>query len=560
MWIQKTGDADERVDIVFVAEGYTANQSEQFYADARQLTRDLFAADPSNSPYHEYQAYFNVQALFTASNDAGYGTTARPLDTAFDATATLADGRGIVGNGNAVRRFVNSQTTIGEQDIIVVLVNTDDYGGAAAGNVAWVTARHALSSEVLLHEMGHVFADLEDEYVDAEVAAMLPLLDGVLADSGHMSQSPTAVPWSAWLGFEDSLGVVGVYEGGYYRDTGVWRATPTSKMRDYAQPFSAPQKEAIVLAIDATVGSAAHLHQLTPFVYQATPIDPTKAVIEWSDRQGNAYDFGSDPMTTFGLSSKTLSLTVSDLTDLVRTGADALVDTITIDTDAILTEVYQLGDRLEEMIDRAIAFSEQADKVSLDSLTGSFLAFGQGNDVLSLGVGHKEVEIESLSDAVWLFSSVVDAGQQYLATGDLERVVFKDNQAFALNDPVVEQAYRLYQAAFSRAADEPGLGYWTAVLEQGATLGAVAQGFTQSAEFVSRYGEQTTTEAVVSAFYQNVLGRNPDAEGAAYWVGEMQAGRLQTHEVLAYFSESTENVQRLAPTLDEGVWFASWVG
>ena len=172
MLIKETGDADKRVDLVFVAEGYTSAQMGQFYADARAMTEAMFAQNHLTSPYHEYEAYFNVRALFTPSIQSGYSKPDQSMDTAFDATASLGDGRGIVGNGNTVRRFVNSETAIDEQDIIVVLVNTADYGGAASGNVTWVTARNANSVEILLHEIGHSFAGLEDEYVDPEVAAM----------------------------------------------------------------------------------------------------------------------------------------------------------------------------------------------------------------------------------------------------------------------------------------------------------------------------------------------------------------------------------------------------
>lgn len=560
MDIQSTGAANQRVDIVFVAEGYTAAEMDRFYADAQRLTDAMFAPNPLTSPYHEYQQYFNVRALFTASNDSGYSTASAPVDTAFDAEASLGDGRGIIGNGNAVRRFVNSNTSIDEQDVVIVLVNTADYGGAASGNVTWVTARHPQSIEVLLHEVGHSFAGLDDEYVDPEVAAFFPLTSTALADSAHLSISSSDVPWSAWLGFRDELGVVGAYEGGYYRDTGVWRPTLTSKMRDYNEPFSAPQKEAIVHAIYDTVGSVANLVQLTPFVYQVQPIDSDLASITWSDDNGKSYAFGSDPMTTFGFNVDRLSVTVSDIGGLVRQGLDELTDVISVEINDLLDEVYRLGDNLNELVDKAVALTAQADRVVLDRLTGSFLAFGEGNDVLTLNLGHQQIEMESLSDSVLLLSSQIDGVSEYLATGDLERLIFNDGRAFALNDNLVEKAYRIYQAAFARQPDDAGLGYWTDVLDRGASLEGVALGFTESAEFFGRYGADPSNEDFVSALYVNVLGRQQDADGAAFWVGHLEAGRLQAHEVLAQFSESVENVRLLDGVLSQGVWFDSWTG
>lgn len=560
MDILNNGVAAKRVDIVLVAEGYTASEMDRFYADARRLTDAMFAPNALTSPYHEYQQYFNVRALFTPSAQSGYSTSTRTVDTAFDARASLSDGRGIIGDGNLVRRFVNSQASLEEQDVIVVLVNTTDYGGAASGNVTWVTARHPQSIEVLLHEIGHSFAGLDDEYVDREVAAFFPLTSSALADSAHLSLSRTDVPWSAWLGHRDALGVVGAYEGGYYRDAGVWRATPTSKMRDYDQPFSAPQKEAIVHAIYETVGSAADVVRLTPFVYQAQPIDPSLASVQWTDNFGRSYDFGFEPMTTFGLNINRMSARISDIGDFVRKGLDALTDVISVELDQMLEEVHKLGSNLNQVLDRAIRFTEQADVVSLDGLTGSFLAFGQGRDVLSLGLGHQQVGIEHLSEAVTLLSTPRDSVVKYLAVGDLERIVFSDDRAYARNDTIVEQAYRLYQAAFARQPDDEGLGYWAHVLDRGASLEGVARGFTESIEFINRYGGAPTNEGLVAGFYRNILGREQDAEGAAFWVDHMNAGRLKAHEVLAQFSESPENVRLLDQTLSQGVWFDSWAG
>lgn len=152
----------------------------------------------------------------------------------------------------------------------------------------------------------------------------------------------------------------------------------------------------------------------------------------------------------------------------------------------------------------------------------------------------------------------MDGVAQYLAAGDLERVVFGDGRAFALNDPVVEQAYRIYQAAFARKPDDEGLGYWTDLIDRGASLAEVAHGFVLSQEFVTRYGTVTSHEDYVSTLYLNVLGRQQDEAGAAYWVRELEMGTLKTHGVLVSFSESPENIQRLKPVLDQGVWFDSW--
>ena len=560
MDILRNGDSAKRVDLVFVAEGYTASEMQRFYADARRLADGMFEQTRLSSPFGEYQQYFNVRALFAPSNQSGYSTSSRAIDTAFDARATLSDGRGIIGNGNLVRRFVNQNTSIEEQDIIVVLVNTSDYGGAASGNVAWVTARHAKSADVLLHEIGHSFAGLDDEYVDPEVAAITPLTSTTLANSVHLSTSPTDVPWAAWLGFRDSLGVVGVYEGGYFRSSGVYRATLTSKMRDFGQPFSAPQKEAIVQAIYETVGGAVSVQTLTPYVYQAQVIDPDMVVVSWRDSRLVSHDFGLDPMTTFGSPAASYTVTPTDLGGFVRTGLEKINRPITISTAPREAVVYSPELDLDQLNSQVIRFSDGNDRVQLNTLNGSFLDFGAGNDALVLGFGHREIQLQNLSDSVWLLSKESGGQTSYLATAGLERLVFADQRAWALDDEVVGQAYRLYQAVFARKPDDVGLGYWVDVLDRGASLNDVASGFSQSEEFLTSYGLDPSNQFFVSTLYQNVLGRAQDAAGAAFWIDHLEAGRLEPHEVLAYFSESPENTQRLEPVLGQGVWFTSWVG
>lgn len=100
-------------------------------------------------------------------------------------------------------------------------------------------------------------------------------------------------------------------------------------------------------------------------------------------------------------------------------------------------------------------------------------------------------------------------------------------------------AYRLYQAAFDRAPDLPGLGYHTTSLDGGVNVSQVAAQFIASPEFASRYGALDDA-AFVTQLYQNVLHRGPDENGLAYHLGDLAHG-LGRSDVLVHFSESPEN-------------------
>jgi hypothetical protein len=102
------------------------------------------------------------------------------------------------------------------------------------------------------------------------------------------------------------------------------------------------------------------------------------------------------------------------------------------------------------------------------------------------------------------------------------------------------KAYRLYRAAFGRAPDKAGLAYWTGVLDNGATLIDVAGGFINSQEFVDFYGATPSNSSFANSLYLNVLHREPDPAGLAYWVNRLDDGAAKA-EVLVAVSESAEN-------------------
>ena len=144
------------------------------------------------------------------------------------------------------------------------------------------------------------------------------------------------------------------------------------------------------------------------------------------------------------------------------------------------------------------------------------------------------------------------------ATGDvlngIERVIFSDHAVALDIDGHGGQAYRLYQAAFNRTPDQAGLGYWIAAMDKGVSLQAVAHGFATSAEFQSLYGAAPTDAQYVNQLYHNVLHRDGDAAGAAYWQDVLQHGHGRD-EVLSAFSESAENQAALIGVIGNGITY-----
>ncbi len=104
---------------------------------------------------------------------------------------------------------------------------------------------------------------------------------------------------------------------------------------------------------------------------------------------------------------------------------------------------------------------------------------------------------------------------------------------------VKAQVYRLYCAAYLRYPDDDGFSYWSATVARGTSLEAIADLVAGSPEFLGRYGS-TTNDEFVALLYRNVLARDPDDDGRAYWVAALDAGRLSRGQALFWFSESAE--------------------
>ncbi|MBS98325.1 MAG: hypothetical protein CMI01_06575 [Oceanospirillaceae bacterium] len=126
-------------------------------------------------------------------------------------------------------------------------------------------------------------------------------------------------------------------------------------------------------------------------------------------------------------------------------------------------------------------------------------------------------------------------------------------------DDTTAAAYSLYEAAFNRAPDEEGLGFWIAKLEEGMTFEETSARFIDSVEFLSLYGENPTDGEFLNALYYNILDRKADPEGLDFWLEQMTVDPSKTQaKVLADFALSQENQANLAGTVSNGMLFESW--
>jgi len=142
---------------------------------------------------------------------------------------------------------------------------------------------------------------------------------------------------------------------------------------------------------------------------------------------------------------------------------------------------------------------------------------------------------------------------------NINTLLFSDQTLTIVTNPsnTLLESYRIYKAAFDRAPDYGGLGYWYNVMNHGASLGSIADGFIHSNEFTSLYGSNPTDSTLITLLYQNVLGRTPDQAGYVYWMNDLQHN-ISRADILVSFSESPENIANLAGIIAHGIIYESF--
>ncbi len=226
-----SGDSLNRVDLVFLSEGYTHSQLAKFSTDVDNIVDGYFNV----SPYKEYKNLYNVWRVEVASNQTGAGTGGQPIDTQFGANFGCYNiERLLCVDEGKVLNYINSIMPSHQADQVVVVVNTTTYGGAG-GTVATMSLAPA-AIDLALHEVGHSFGHLADEYTNGNCITSEPF-------EANVTTSPYGQKWSHWL----SASNVDAYEGARYCASGMYRPTYDSMMNHLGVPFYQVNEEALVL-------------------------------------------------------------------------------------------------------------------------------------------------------------------------------------------------------------------------------------------------------------------------------------------------------------------------
>jgi len=243
--IRRTGDPANRITLVLLGDGYTADQQDLFRQQADRAWRALMDIEP----FRSYQGFFNIRRVEVVSPVSGIAETenharkaATPLGMHFwcEGTARL-----LCADESATARYAGD----GEgPQYLIALANSTEYGGAGGTGVTTLAGGSPDAGRIIQHEIGHTVGDLGDEYDSAPDDADYPNLATVNAEE----MTRTHVKWWRWLGAQspDGAGPVGAYRS----TNGIYRPTADSVMRTLGGTYNLPSREAIIEQIYRKVG------------------------------------------------------------------------------------------------------------------------------------------------------------------------------------------------------------------------------------------------------------------------------------------------------------------
>ena len=241
-------DSPEKcIDVAILAEGYTLQEIQTFYEDADIACKSIF----DHEPFKSMKKRFNVVAVASPSTDSGVSVPRLNewKHTAFGSHfSTFYSDRYLT--TSRVKAIHDALAGIPYEHIII-LANTEEYGGAGIYNsYTLTTAHHPMFRPVVVHEFGHSFGGLADEYFyDNDVMTDTYPLDIEPWEQNISTQVDFAAKWKDMLSENTPVPTpaevsenypTGVYEGGGYSAKGIFRPAENCRMRTNEYPAFCP--------------------------------------------------------------------------------------------------------------------------------------------------------------------------------------------------------------------------------------------------------------------------------------------------------------------------------
>ncbi len=232
------GPPANRIDIVLMGDGYTLDQMEVF-ENVIDKVPDFFER---HTIFGEYYSYHNIYRAALRSEEAGVDKLGE------DTYSTILNGHDSGAKQGQVAvshdRVMRQLDELPEHDRLAAVFVKNGKGGTGGGGVATVGGT---SYATLIHEWGHAFGELKDEYT-ADTGYRGPVKSGVNVSN---SPDPEKAPWRHWI--EAGRKEIGVFEGADGREEGAWKPSRKGCAMEGGTRFCVVCQEALVLRIYGVV-------------------------------------------------------------------------------------------------------------------------------------------------------------------------------------------------------------------------------------------------------------------------------------------------------------------
>lgn len=404
------GPIDQRINYVFIGDGYQATELKKFMTDAQALVDDLY----SQSPFKEYKAYFNAFAISVPSNESGAALNPNnPIDNYFGSTFGYAGIDRLLVPVKSGRITSVLADNFPAYDQVFVVVNSAKYGGSG-GWIATSSTNYS-APEIAIHEIGHSFADLRDEYwAGAHMAR----------EKANMTREsdPTKVRWKNWVGTDGC----GVYA---YPGQSWYRPHQTCKMQYLNFPFCGVCKEAIVekvlaltkpiLGFSPSRDSAVSLNDAVVFELDLLKPSPNTLTVSWNINdtidvgKGQKLELKNEDVP---LGESKLKVSVFDQTPLSKRNNAINYRFYTLSWDLTKDFSVNIGSPVQQEFDLSIYPNPATNRIQVDTdakVSRMRIVNLQGKVLLEKNaIYDRSVDVSSLPEGIYVLQ--VESNGQWL--------------------------------------------------------------------------------------------------------------------------------------------------
>lgn len=226
------GNSDKHINFVILSDGYTTNELSKFVIDATKF-KDYFF---SETPYSNYKNYFNVFIIKVPSNQSGasHPGTATDVPEPLHPLVNIDNYFGSTFDYSCIHRLLVATKTIvisnvlasnfPDYDQVLILVNSPYYGGS--GGYYATASTNESSIQIAIHEIGHSFVGLKDEYWSGDQYAS----EGI---NMTKQTNPFQVKWKNWINVND----IGIYQHCCGGNSSLWYKPHRYCLMQYYIPY-----------------------------------------------------------------------------------------------------------------------------------------------------------------------------------------------------------------------------------------------------------------------------------------------------------------------------------